>query len=88
MTSHVQGDLEKQELHLNPIPMMDRDYKDKLPAMQVLCVDMLLHMIKYRIQNVLLKWNYVQVEFIDQICLPVYTNLINMSEQLQPMLTG
>jgi len=57
-----QGDLEKQELHLNPIPMMDRDYKDKLPAMQV--------------------------EFIDQICLPVYTNLINMSEQLQPMLTG
>ena len=38
MTSHVQGDLEKQELHLNPIPMMDRDYKDKLPAMQVLSV--------------------------------------------------
>ena len=55
MTSHVQGDLEKQELHLNPIPMMDRDYKDKLPAMQVLCVDMLIHIIKYRIQNVLLK---------------------------------
>ena len=54
MTSHVQGDLEKQELHLNPIPMMDRDYKDKLPAMQVLCVDILLYMIKYRIQNVLL----------------------------------
>ena len=52
MTSHVQGDLEKQELHLNPIPMMDRDYKDKLPAMQVLCV---IHIIKYRIQNVLLK---------------------------------
>ena len=46
MTSNVQGDLEKQELHLNPIPMMDRDYKDKLPAMQVLCVDMLIHMIK------------------------------------------
>ena len=46
MTSHVQGDLEKQELHLNPIPMMDRDYKDKLPAMQVLCVDMLILMIK------------------------------------------
>ena len=22
-----QGDLEKQELHLSPIPMMDRDYK-------------------------------------------------------------
>ena len=30
-----QGDLEKEELHLDPIPMMDRDYKDKLPAMQV-----------------------------------------------------
>ena len=38
MTSHVKGDLEKQELHLNPIPMMYRDYKDKLPAMQVLSV--------------------------------------------------
>jgi len=57
-----QGDLEKQELHLSPIPMMDRDYKDKLPAMQV--------------------------EFIDQICLPVYQNLITLSDNLQPMLTG
>merc|ERR1719350_1298439 len=57
-----QGDLEKEELHLDPIPMMDREYKDKLPAMQV--------------------------EFIDQICLPVYKNLIVMSDHLQPMLTG
>ena len=30
-----QGDLEKEELHLEPIPMMDRVYKDKLPSMQV-----------------------------------------------------
>ena len=30
-----QGDLEKEELHIDPIPMMDREYKDKLPAMQV-----------------------------------------------------
>ena len=29
-----------------------------------------------------------QVEFIDQICLPVYKNLIVMSDHLQPMLTG
>lgn len=42
--------------------MMDRDYKDKLPAMQV--------------------------EFIDSICLPVYTNLVKLSDSLQPMLTG
>ena len=42
--------------------MMDRDYKDKLPAMQV--------------------------EFIDTICLPVYTNLVKLSDNLQPMLHG
>jgi len=57
-----QGDLEKQELQMSPIPMMDRDYKDKLPAMQV--------------------------EFIDQICMPVYHNITNLSDSLKPMLTG
>ena len=50
------GDLEKKELQLTPIQMMDRDYKDKLPAMQV--------------------------EFIDSICLPVYTNLVKLSDSL------
>ena len=56
------GDLEKEKLQLTPIQMMDRDYKDKLPAMQV--------------------------EFIDTICLPVYTNLVKLSDNLQPMLHG
>ena len=63
MSSHVSsGDLEKEKLQLTPIQMMDRDYKDKLPAMQV--------------------------EFIDTICLPVYTNLVKLSDNLQPMLHG
>ena len=57
-----QGDLEKNELNINPIPMMDRAYKDKLPAMQV--------------------------DFIDQICLPVYNSLANTSDHLKPMLNG
>jgi len=57
-----QGDLEKTELNISPIPMMDRAYKDKLPAMQV--------------------------DFIDQICLPVYNSLANTSEHLRPMLNG
>jgi len=57
-----QGDLEKEELHMDPIPMMDRECKDKLPELQV--------------------------GFIDQVCLPVYKNLIVMSDHLQPMLTG
>ena len=30
-----QGDLGRRELNISPIPMMDREYKDKLPAMQV-----------------------------------------------------
>ena len=30
----------------------------------------------------------MQVEFIDSICLPVYKNLIILSDHLQPMLTG
>ena len=57
-----QGDLEKNELNISPIPMMDRAYKDKLPAMQV--------------------------DFIDQICLPVYNSLANTSDHLKPMLNG
>jgi len=57
-----QGDLEKTELNISPIPMMDRAYKDKLPAMQV--------------------------DFIDQICLPVYNSLANTSDHLRPMLNG
>ena len=57
-----QGDLEKTELNISPIPMMDRAYKDKLPAMQV--------------------------DFIDQICLPVYNSLASTSDHLKPMLSG
>ena len=30
-----QGDLEKKELNMEPIPMMDRSQEMKLPAMQV-----------------------------------------------------
>ena len=31
----MQGDLEKKELHIEPIDMMNREKKDRLPAMQV-----------------------------------------------------
>ena len=58
----VQGDLEKQELKLEPIPMMDREKKDKLPSMQV--------------------------NFIDEICLPVYEGLASASPHLKPLLQG
>jgi len=34
-----QGDLERQELKMSPIPMMDRDCVDKLPKMQVSFID-------------------------------------------------
>ncbi len=34
-----QGDIEKSELHIKPMDMMDRDKKDQLPAMQVGFID-------------------------------------------------
>ena len=34
-----QGDLEKTELHINPIDMMNREKKDELPTMQVGFID-------------------------------------------------
>ena len=34
-----QGDLEKEQLKLEPIPMMDRRKKDELPRMQVSFID-------------------------------------------------
>jgi len=34
-----QGDLEKEQLKLKPIPMMDREKKDELPSMQVSFID-------------------------------------------------
>lgn len=42
-----QGDIEKEKLNQQPVPMMDRDHQDELPRMQV--------------------------GFIDDICLPVYS---------------
>ena len=35
----MQGDLEKEQLKLEPIPMMDRQKKDELPRMQVSFID-------------------------------------------------
>ena len=58
----MQGDLEKTELHLEPIPMMDRGKQEKLPSMQV--------------------------NFIDEICLPVYESLASASSHLSPLLQG
>jgi len=57
-----QGDLEKTELNLRPIPMMDRSNASEFPAMQV--------------------------SYVDDICLPVYTSLALYCEGLQPMLEG
>jgi hypothetical protein len=34
-----QGDLEKKQLHVEPIDMMNREKKDKLPSMQVDFID-------------------------------------------------
>jgi len=34
-----QGDLEKSELHVKPLDMMDRDNKAQLPAMQLVFID-------------------------------------------------
>jgi len=59
---YYQGDLERSELELNPIPMMDRNYSNKFPSMQV--------------------------SYIDDICLPVYSNLGTFNPSLLPMLEG
>jgi hypothetical protein len=34
-----QGDLEKYQLHINPIDMMNREKKDELPSMQIQFID-------------------------------------------------
>ena len=34
-----QGDLEKQQLKQQPMPMMDRDHQDEIPSMQVGFID-------------------------------------------------
>ncbi|CAF3343151.1 unnamed protein product [Rotaria socialis] len=34
-----QGDIERNQLHVEPIPMMDRDKKDELPKMQIGFID-------------------------------------------------
>ena len=50
-----------------------------------------LHLSIFRKTNIDIfqdKLPAMQVEFIDQICLPVYQNLITLSDNLQPMLTG
>ena len=62
MKNWLQGDLEKEELNLEPIPMMDREKRERLPHMQV--------------------------NFIDEICLPVYESLNAASNHLSPMLQG
>ena len=92
-----QGDLEKQELHLSPIPMMDRDYKvyftrtlwTNLPDFSW-CLSYIWASSEKLIDIDIFqdKLPAMQVEFIDQICLPVYQNLITLSDNLQPMLTG
>ena len=54
-----QGDLEKEELHIDPIPMMDREYKDKLPAMQVS-----IYLLQLLILNiVIIKTNILIIDF-------------------------
>lgn len=57
-----QGDLERNQLHLEPMDMMNRDKVDRLPALQV--------------------------DFIDNLCLPVYEVFAEVSEALRPMLHG
>ncbi|KAI1307233.1 cGMP-specific 3',5'-cyclic phosphodiesterase [Halotydeus destructor] len=57
-----QGDIEKSQLHQQPMPMMDRDKINDLPKMQV--------------------------GFIDDICLPVYSILSKCWPGLVPLKDG
>lgn len=45
-----QGDLEKHQLHIRPIDMMDREKKDELPTMQVKFIDSIC-MPVYQVRN-------------------------------------
>ena len=71
--------MEKEKLQLTPIQMMDRDYKVRADLITVVTLTPL------SLQD---KLPAMQVEFIDTICLPVYTNLVKLSDNLQPMLHG
>ena len=57
-----QGDMERDQLGINPMWMMDRDRKDELPQMQV--------------------------EFIDRVCVPLYTVLSESFPWIKPLLDG
>ena len=57
-----QGDMERDQLGINPMWMMDRDRKDELPQMQV--------------------------EFIDRVCVPLYTLLSESFPWIKPLLDG
>ena len=57
-----QGDMERMQLGINPMWMMDRDRKDELPQMQV--------------------------EFIDRVCVPLYTLLSDSFPWIKPLLDG
>ena len=63
--------------------MMDRDYKVRPDLLTELSSNSLS--ISSLLQD---KLPAMQVEFIDTICLPVYTNLVKLSDNLQPMLHG
>ena len=62
--------------------MMDRDYKVS-PVLITFLSSNSLSLLS--LQD---KLPAMQVEFIDTICLPVYTNLVKLSDNLQPMLHG
>jgi len=57
-----QGDMERMQLGINPMWMMDRERKDELPQMQV--------------------------EFIDRVCVPLYTILSESFPWIKPLLDG
>jgi len=57
-----QGDMERLQLNITPMGMMDRDRKDELPEMQV--------------------------EFIDRICVPLYSVLSDSFPWIKPLLVG
>ncbi len=53
-----QGDIEKSELNIKPMDMMDRDKKDQLPSMQVGFIDSIclpIYQVQYR-PRVSIQW--------------------------------
>ena len=56
----TQGDIEKQELNLEPQPMFDRS----------------------------VALSTVQIDFLDNLCLPLYRDMAMFSVELQPLLDG